>query len=406
MPEYIYTARTVEGKLKKDRTRAKNERALADYLRNKGLILTSAKELKKGGKFSLKNILNSLSRVSSVNKIFFTQNLSVMVKTGFSLGMALDTLAKQAANKKLKRVIEEVKRDVESGISFSNSLAKHPKIFSELFVNMVAAGEASGKLDDVLRYLTTQMRKDHALMAKVKSAMMYPSLVVFAMVSIGIVMMVTIIPQLSAIYQDSDLELPLPTRMLIALSNLLVHQGIWVILVLIILVILFLRIKKTKKGKYYLHLVLLKLPILSKILKKINLARFTRTLSSLLKTDIPIVQTFQIISKTLGNVHYKQAMLETSEMVKKGVSIVKTLEKKPHLFPPIVTQMIAVGEESGMLDDISEEIASFFEEDVSQTMEGLTAIIEPLLMLVIGSAVAVAALAVLMPMYGLVEAIE
>jgi len=406
MPEYIYTARTIEGKLKKDRTRAKNERALADYLKNKGLILTSAKELKKVGKFSLKNILNSLSGVSSVNKIFFTQNLSVMVRTGFSLGMALDTLAKQAANKKLKRVIEEVKRDVESGISFSNSLAKHPKIFSELFINMVAAGEASGKLDDVLRYLTTQMRKDHALMAKVKSAMMYPALVVFAMVSIGIVMMVTIIPQLSSIYQESDLELPLPTRILIAISNLLVHQGIWIILGIIILVILFLRIKKTKKGKYYLHLTLLKLPILSKILKKINLARFTRTLSSLLKTDIPIVQTFQIISKTLGNVHYKQAMVEASEMVKKGVSIVKTLEKRPHLFPPIVTQMIAVGEESGMLDDISEEIASFFEEDVSQTMEGLTAIIEPVLMLVIGSAVAVAALAVLMPMYGLVEAIE
>ena len=162
---------------------------------------------------------------------------------------------------------------------------------------------------------------------------------------------------------------------------------------------------KTKKGKKYWDTLLIKIPVLGTIIKKVNLARFTRTLSSLLKTDIPIVQTFQIISKTLGNTLYKESMIEASESVKKGISIVKTLETRPKIFPPVVTQMIAVGEESGTLDNIAEEIANFYEEDVDQTMSGLSSIVEPILMLVIGSVVAVVALAVLMPMYGLVQAI-
>ena len=405
MPEYLYTARTPDGKLKKDRLRMKDEKALADYLKNKGLILTSAKSIKKGGKFSLQNVLNKLSRVPTVQKIFFTQNLSVMVKTGFSLAQALKTIALQTTNKVFKEIIINIQHDVESGISFSNALAKHPKVFPELFVNMIAAGEVSGKLDEILITLTKQMKKDHALIAKVRSAMMYPSVVVVAMVGIGIVMMITVVPQLTDIYTEAEAELPLPTQILIGSSNLLANQGIWLGLGTILLAMIFIRLKKTKKGKYYFHKILLKIPIFAGIMKKINLARFARTLSSLLKTDIPIVQTLQIISKTLGNVHYQQAMLDASEKVKKGINIVNTLEEKPNLFPPVVTQMINIGEESGTLDTISDEIANFYEEDVDQTMSGLSAIIEPILMLLIGAVVAVLALAILMPMYGLVETI-
>ncbi len=405
MPEFQYTARTQDGQLVKDKIRMKDEKSLADYLKSKGLILTSAKADKKENKLSLKNILNKISSVPITQKIFFTQNLSVMVKTGFSLAAALKTLANQSTNKRFKSVIFELQHDVESGISFSNALAKHPRIFSELFVNMVAAGEVSGKLDDVLINLTNQMKKDHGLIVKVRSAMMYPSVVVVAMVGIGVVMMITVIPQLTDIYSETDAELPLPTKVLIAFSDALRNQGIYILLGLIIAVFALTRIRKTKKGKYYLHLFLLKVPILSAIIKKINTARFTRTLSSLLKTDIPIVQTLQIISKTLGNVHYKKAMLDASEKVKKGISIAKTMQSYPKLFSPIVTQMINIGEESGTIDSVSEEIALFYEDDVEQTMEGLSSIIEPVLMLLIGAVVGVMALAVLMPMYGLVETI-
>lgn len=405
MPEYIYTARTLDGKLKKDRANMKDEKTLSEYLKNQNLILTSAKQVGKGGVFSLEKLRAAFSRIPVVQKIFFTQNLSIMVKTGFSLAQALKTLVLQTDNKAFKAIISDIQRDVENGISFSNALAKHPRVFSELFVNMVAAGEASGKLDEILINLTKQMKKDHSLIAKVRSALMYPIVVVIAMGGIGVVMMITVVPQLTGIYTQSKLQLPLPTRLLIGISNLFTHQGVLLVVGLIVAVFLFIRFKKTKKGKFYLHKLLIKLPVFGSIIKKINIARFSRTLSSLLKTDIPIVQTLQIIAKTLGNVHYQAAMMDASEKVKKGISIAKTLEEKSNLFPPIVTQMLNIGEESGTLDSISDEIANFYEEDVDQTMSGLSSIIEPILMLVIGGVVAVMALAVLMPMYGLVEAI-
>lgn len=405
MPEYQYTARTAEGKLIKDQMRMKDEQALSDYLKNKQLILTSAKEISKKGKFSIQTLLDGLSKVPIVEKIFFTQNLSIMVRTGFSLAQALNTIQLQTQNKQFKSIIGEVQRDVENGITFSNALAQHPKVFPELFTNMIAAGEASGKLDEILLTLTNQMKKDHAIMSKVKSAMMYPSVIVVAMVGIGTIMMITVVPQLLTIFDQSETELPLTTKGLIFISDSIQSFGIYIAIALIILVYLLNRLRKTTKGKYYFHLMLIRAPLVSNIIKKINLARFTRTLSSLLKTDIPIVQTLQIISKTLGNVHYQQAMLEASEKVKKGITIVKSLELKPKLFPPIVTQMINIGEESGTLDSITEEIANFYEEDVDQTMSGLSSIIEPVLMLVIGGIVALLALSVLQPMYGLVEAI-
>lgn len=405
MAEFFYTARTPEGKLTRERIRMKDEKALSEYLKNKGLILTSAKALDSQGKFSMSGLMNRMSRVPLVQKIFFTQNLSIMVKTGFSLAQALKTIGAQLTNKRFQQVVNDLQQDVENGISFSNSLAKYPKVFPEIFVNMVAAGEASGKLDEILINLTKQMKKDHSIISKVRSAMSYPVIVVFAMGAIGTIMMITVVPQLVGIFQEANLQLPLTTRILIAISSALTNYGIWIGLGIVGLGFLFIRARKTQKGKRILHYVFLRLPIMSTIIKKINLARFTRTLSSLLKTDIPIVQTLQIISKTLGNIYYQQAMIDASEKVKKGITIVKSLEEQPKLFPAIVTQMINIGEESGTLDSISEEIANFYEEDVDQTMNNLSTIIEPVLMLVIGAVVAVLALSILQPMYGLVQAV-
>ncbi len=406
MPEYQYTARTPEGNLVKDRMRAKNQEGLAEYLQNKGLILTQSKEIKEGGSTSsIQAFLNKFGGVPIVDKIFFTQNLSIMVKTGFSLSQALKTLSAQTSNKKFKGIIDGIRSDVESGTSLSGALERYPKVFPEIFVNMISAGEASGKLDEILVTLTNQMKKDHKIVSKVRSALMYPSVVVFAMIAIGIIMMVTVIPQLLGIFSESDTELPVTTKILVAFSDILQNYIIYVIGALIGLVIGFLQFKKTAVGKKYIHAMILRFPLISPVVKKVNLARFTRTLSSLLKTDIPIVQTMQIISKVLGNVHYSSAILEASEKVKKGISIVKTLEGHPKLFPPIVTQMINVGEESGTLDSITEEIASFYEENVDQMLNNLSSVIEPILMLIIGAVVAFLALSVLQPMYGLVEAI-
>lgn len=405
MPEYTYTARTAEGSLKKDKMVMKDEQALANYLRGQGLILTSAKIVKKGKESFLNSLLSRFSRIPVVQKIFFTQNLEVMIRTGFSLASALKTISQQTENKRFKEVMVNLQRDVESGVAFSNALAKYPHVFSELFVNMIAAGEVSGKLDEVLKRLTIQMKKDHALMGKVKASLTYPVIVVIAMVGVAIAMMIFVIPQLLSVFSSANVQLPLPTRILIGITHLMTQDGVWLALGLIVIIVFVYRLIKTKKGRSVYHKILLKVPIISPIIKQINTARFTRTLSSLLKTDIPIVQIFQIISKTLGNVHYANVMLSIAEKVKQGVNIAKTLEERKDLFPPIVTQMIAVGEESGTMDTISDEIANFYEESVDQTMANLSTIIEPIIMVVLGAGVAYLAVAIILPIYSLSQAI-
>ncbi|MFA6909242.1 MAG: type II secretion system F family protein [Patescibacteria group bacterium] len=404
MPLYEYTARTTIGEPRDGRLVIANEKALSEYLSAQGLILTNAKlidEKKKG----LSAFFRLTGHVPIVQKIFFTQNLQVMVRTGFSLGNALHTLGLQTENKSFKQVIMEMEHDVDSGKTFSDALKKHSDIFPEMFINMIAAGEVSGKLDEVLHQLTLQMKKDHTLITKVKSALSYPIIVVSAMVGLVIAMMLFVIPKLLGVFAESGVALPLPTQILISVTNFTSQNGLWVIIGLFALTIGVFRLIKTQKGKFYYHRILLRLPIVGKIIKKINLARFTRSLSSLLKTDIPIVQTLQIISRTLGNVHYQNVMMIASEEVKKGISIVKTLERFPQLFPPIVTQMVHVGEQSGTLDTIVEEIANFYEEEVDTTMANLSTIIEPALMLILGAGVAGLAVAIILPIYNLSQAI-
>lgn len=403
MPLYEYIARTSAGEAKEGRMDMSSEKALAEYLRSQGLILTSAKGI--GAPKGLSGFLKLKPKVTVVNKIFFTQNLQVMLRTGFSLSNALHTLADQTEQKAFKEIILAMQHDVESGTTFSDALKKHTHVFPELFINMVAAGEVSGKLDEVLHQLSIQMKKEHALIAKVKSALTYPVIVVVAMIGLSVGMMLFVIPNLLSVFEEAGAELPLPTRVLITLTDILTTQGIWVLLGTVVVVFLLYRLIKTQRGKYYFHKMLLGGPIIGKIIKKINLARFTRTLSSLLKTDIPIVQTLQIISRTLGNVHYRNAMVQAAEEVKKGVSIVKTLEQYPKLFPPLVTQMVSVGEQSGTLDTIVEEIANFYEEDVDTTMGNLSTIIEPVLMLLLGGGVAALAVSIILPIYSLSEAI-
>jgi type IV pilus assembly protein PilC len=406
MPLYAYTARGSDGKTVNGSLEAKDEQFLGSLLRIRGLALITSRlqEHKAGKKKFAFNF--SLGGVPAVQKIFFLQNLQVMVRTGFSITHALDTLALQTENKVFKRVIEEISHDVQAGTTLSNAMAKHPKVFSDLFVNMIAAGEVSGKLDEVLMRLTVQIKKEHQLISKIKGALTYPVIVVVAMVGIGIVMMVAVIPKLLTVFDSAGVTLPLPTRILIFLSNFLQHNLILTGFVVAAFIVAFRYAVKTTKGRHVWHTFLLKMPIIGPILKKINLAKFTRNLSSLMKTDIPIVQTFQIIAKTIGNVIYRESMQKTAEELKKGASIAKTMEKFHFLFPPVVTQMISVGEESGTLDTISEEIANFYEEDVDQVMANLTSILEPILILILGVGVAALVVAVILPIYSLSSVIN
>jgi type IV pilus assembly protein PilC len=347
--------------------------------------------------------ISFLQRVSAKEKIFFVQNLKTMIKAGMSLTEGLGTLAKQTKNKKMEKILIELATNVEKGNPLSKAMAKYPKIFSNIFVNMIAAGETSGNLENILEQLYIQTKKDHDLISKIRGAMIYPAVVLFAMVIMGIGMMVFVFPTFIEIFEEANAELPVITEILINTSEFIISNGLLTSIIVIVLIISFFRLIKTKSGKKIFHLFLLKFMIIGPIVQKVNLARFARSLSSLLKTDIPLLRSFEITSSVVGNVHYKNALDEAKEEIKKGTTISNSLQKYPKLFPPMILQMIMVGEKSGTTDELLNEIAIFYEEEVDNITKNLSSIIEPLLILVIGAAVGLMAVAVMMPMYNLAQ---
>jgi len=349
----------------------------------------------------LKQKIIDLQTVSLKDKIFFIQNLKVMIKGGLSLGRSLDSISLQISNSYFRKVLIGVSTSVQAGTSFAKSLENYPKVFDDLFVNMIKSGELSGNLEDVLEKLHIQMKRDHDLLSKVKGAMVYPAVVLVAMFGIGTAMMILVVPKLITVFEEFDADLPMATKMLIAISKFITNNGLLVLVGSVIFVIVFVKYYKSKVGIKVFHKIFLKLPVFSGIVKKINLARFCRTTSSLLKTDIAIVQSLEITSMVVGNYYYKKALQDAAKKITKGLQINKVLSAYPKLFSPTVLQMLKVGEESGSVDTTLDEVAQFYEEEVNQIMETLPSIIEPVLILILGLGVGAMAVAIIMPMYSL-----
>lgn len=342
-------------------------------------------------------------RVSAVEKIFFTQHLEVMTRTGFPLADALQTIARSVENDYFKRVILDLREGIERGEPLSQGLKKYPRIFPEIYTSMIEAGEVSGKLDEVLKQLTIQQRKRHDLVSRAKAALSYPAVVLTAMLVIGTGIVIFVLPKITQIYEDVHVELPLPTRIVIWISHTITDYGIWIAAAIVFLIVLFVLWYRSPKGKRVVHKIFLRVPIVKTIVMKMSLAAFARNLSSLLKTDIPIMETFRIISRTMGSVPYREALAKASDDLEKGIPIHTILEREPFLFPPLISQIVAIGEQTGTLDSVTGEVAGFYEEDVAHMMEGLSTLIEPILMLILGVAVGGLAVAVIMPIYSLVN---
>jgi len=398
MPKYSYTARNEEGLEKKGEIFSGSKRELAYLLRDQGLLLTFAEAEEEKRKFKLFS-----ARVTTIEKIIFTRNLFLMIKAGLSILRALDILVKQTSKKGFKGIILEIKRKIEKGSMLATSLEAYPKIFSPFYISMIKMGEMSGQLEKVLSELATQMKKDRELMVKVRSAMLYPSVVLLTMTAVGVIMIVFVLPQLTDIFADFDVELPLTTRMLIGFSYFIQAYGIFVGVGLIALGIGIFSFSRTKNGKKITHAFNVKMFILGPIIRKINVARFARNMSTLLRSGIPITKALEITRDVLGNIYYKRVMNDAISKVKKGIKVVDILEKEKNLFPPLVTQMVMVGEETGSLDDILNEIADFYEKEVTETMNNLSSILEPVLMVILGLAVGVVAVSVISPIYSLME---
>lgn len=351
-------------------------------------------------------VAKHLTRISFTDKVFFVDHLKTMVKAGLSIVEALDILSKEMANKKFQMQLKEVKEKVEKGQPLSAVLAEYPKMFPPIYVKMIAAGEVSGKLEESLEQIVLQMKKTQELISSIRGAMIYPAVVVTAMVGIGIMMATVVLPQLLVLFEDFDAELPLATKILIAITDF-ISQPLNLVLVFAGLVLVIgswvYALRKYPKFRSGVHGFTLRVPIFGGVIRKINLARFSLTLSSLMRSTIPIVEAVNITAETCSNLKYREALHSASDRVQDGSPLSEILREYDRIFPSMVTEMILVGERTGEVDHMLSELAEYYGNEVDKTMKNFSTIIEPVLILIMGVAVAGLAVAVVMPMFNLVQ---
>lgn len=395
-----YKARTIKGEMKSGKMVAKDKAELTKMLRAQNLILVSMDEEKKGASMEIK-LPKFLRRVSAMDRMLFTRHLGIMLKAGLSFSRALTVLSEQTGNSYFREVLEKVQDDVQKGSQLGESLEKHPKAFDELFVNMIKVGETGGNLEEVLDLLYVQIKKSNELTSRVKGAMMYPAVIIFAMSVVGALMMAFVLPSILSIFKDMDVELPLPTKILIFVSDTIQNHGVLLLFGIIAFFSILISVIRTPKGKKGFDFIMLRLPTIKTIVMKINMARFCRTLSSMIASGVSIVKALEIVSRILGNTYYREAVAKASSSVQKGTTLSEFFKQYSKLFHPMMVHMVEVGEETGTLEETLKQVAEFYEEDVEQVTENMSAIIEPILMLVIGAAVGVFAVAIIQPMYGI-----
>ena len=403
MATFAFKARTRQGEILQDQIEGPDKMAVASQLRQQGLMVIDVKEQGVGQK----DILEPFKKVKSGDLVVFTRQFATMINAGLPIVRSLYVLSEQTENPKLKEVVTLVRKDVEAGLALSESLEKHPKVFSKLYVEMVRAGEIGGILDGVLLRIADQLEDDQELRRKVKSAMTYPVVVLVLAVLAASFMLIFIVPIFARMFEDLGGTLPLPTRVAMGVSGVLTSIfGVFVYGGLIGGVVFFLRWKNTENGRKWWGRLSLKLPAkIGDVIQKVALARFARTLGTLSAAGVPILQAIEITATSSGNWVVENALLKTREAIREGIPIYKPLETEP-VFPPMVTRMIAVGEETGDLDGMLTKIAEFYESEVDATVKALTSIIEPLMIVVVGGIVGGIIVAMYLPMFKIFELVE
>jgi type IV pilus assembly protein PilC len=400
MKKFKYIAKDLTGKEVTGTLEAKSLDAVADFLNGKDLTIVSLKE-DLGLNLEKLNQIN-VGGVPITDKVLFMRQFSTMISAGISLNKALEILTQQVSNPLFKKVIKNVLADVEGGSSLSKAFRKEKGIFDDVTLGLIDAAEATGNLEEVLKNLADDIEASKRLKDKIKSAFLYPVIIVVIMILVVIMLIVLLVPVMDQIYGDFDSELPAVTMLLIHLSNFL--KGYWWLLLVAVSIMVagFKMYIDTAGGKRVFHMFILKMPIFGKLMTKIQLAQFTRTLSLLLKSGLSIISALEITSTSLSNVHYKNALLEAKSEVEKGTPLAIPISRN-NLFPIIVSQMIAVGEESGDLDNILKKMSEFFNDEVTVMAGNLATLLEPVILVVMGGLIGFIAAAVYMPMFQLAE---
>ena len=400
MPAFLYVAReTASGREIRSSVEAATEQAAIAALLNRNLLVVSIQE--KVGKKGR----TAGGKVALADLVIFTRQLATMIDAGLAMVQSLQALADQTSNKVMRDVIKDVCTRVESGDNFSEALKKHPKAFSRLYVSMVSAGEKGGLLAEILARLATYLENAARLRKKVKSALMYPTVVTVVAILITTFLLVKVVPVFGDIYSGFGAKLPTPTLVLINISNFVKHYLLWFILAGGGAVYGWLAFIKTPGGRAFWDAKRIKLPIFGGIAHKICLARFTRTLASLIRSGVPILEVLQIVSQTVGNVVMERAINKAASDIERGENISTALSKHP-VFPSMVIRMITAGEQTGKIDDMLERISDFLDEEIENVLSGLTSMIEPILIVFLGVVVGGMVICMFLPIFKLSEVVS
>jgi type IV pilus assembly protein PilC len=390
---FKWEGKTRQGTIQKGELAAKNKEEVISLLRRQNIlpITVAAKPKELSFQFG--------SGVKDKDVVIFTRQLATMIDAGLPLVQCLEILGSQSDNKFLSKVVIQVRSDVESGSTFAEAIRKHPKVFNELYANMVAAGEAGGILDTILQRLAAYMEKFAKIKKQIKGAMIYPAIILFVAVAVVALLMVVVVPMLANMFSEMGQALPLPTRIVTTASRFLSGWGgLSVLLGIVGFIVGLLQWRKTYQGKKITDAIALKLPVMGTLIQRVSVAKFTRTLGTLLSSGVPILEGLLIVARTAGNKIVEEAIVATRQSVSEGKTLAEPLSKAK-VFPPMVTQMISVGEATGALDNMLGKIADFYDEEVDSAVGALTSMLEPMLMVFLGTVVGFVVVAMYMPIF-------
>ncbi len=402
MAKFAWEGKTRTGKTQKGTMEANDEATVMAHLRNQGVMPSSVKEAGSGLSMEI-NISAFQPKITTKDLVVFTRQFSTMIDAGLPLVQCLDILSRQQENKTFKTILTQTKESVESGSTFADALQKHPKVFDELFVNLVAAGEVGGILDTILNRLAAYLEKAAKLKKQVKSAMTYPTTIIGIAFVVISVILIFVIPAFEKMFADFGQALPMPTQIVINISNFVQNYVFVLIGAIVGLIVGFKQIYRTKKGRDVIDDLSLKAPIFGILIRKVVVAKFTRTLGTMISSGVPILDGLEIVAKTAGNRTVEKAIYKVRTSISEGKTIAEPLEKSG-VFPAMVCQMIAVGEQAGSLDTMLNKIADFYDDEVDDAVNNLTAMMEPLLMLFLGTTVGGLVIAMYLPIFKLAGA--
>jgi type IV pilus assembly protein PilC len=394
MVEWTYTGKAITGEVVNGEISAINKKDVENLLQKKRIRAAVIKRRPLKINFSISQGV-PVSRLARFIRQFATMN-----SAGFPLVQSLETLEEQTDNKNLKKALEKVGEDIQSGSSLADAFSRHPRIFSELHCHMIAAGEAGGILDSILSRMADYMEQTERLTRKIKGAMVYPAFVLFISVAVVIILLWKVVPTFASMFENSGYQLPLPTRIVLSTSDFIQDYFIFLFLALISVPIFIIRLYKTGRGRMFMDKLLLSIPVLGGLIRKSCVARFADTLGTMLSSGIPIIDALKITSKTTGNKVLERGILQSLDSIKGGKTITEPL-KDTRLFPPMLIDMIAVGEKTGTLSDMLDKVAGFYRSEVNTAVDSIISLIEPMIIVILGIIIGLILVAMYLPIFGM-----